>query len=127
MKGLAYRCFLPDLTGIHKFPLRRTQLSSSLAWGSLTHTYLNKAFNPAIADCRLQGTATSPSSTTHLFNLIWQRERDLNPRDLTVLHAFQACPLANSDISPYFLNLLKKSLMMSLHSFSRIPYSTSII
>ena len=85
--------------------LRRTQSSSPLALGRPHKASPLLGFDPAIADCGLQGTATSPSSTTktnkiflrlrikktvfsgnnpascpNFLQLKWRRERDLNPR-----------------------------------------------
>ena len=47
-------------------------------------------FDPAIADCRLQGTANSPSSVVR--GMPWRRGWDSNPRDRlnTCLPALQA-------------------------------------
>jgi hypothetical protein len=68
----------PD--GVYRFLLRRTQPSIPLNSTGLTNTGLRLELNPAIADCRLQGTATSPSSATINLLLCWRRDRDSNPR-----------------------------------------------
>jgi hypothetical protein len=52
----------PD--GVHRLLLRGTQPSTLLDPAGFTKIGLGLEFNSAIADCRLQGTATSPSSTT---------------------------------------------------------------
>jgi hypothetical protein len=67
MRRFAYRCFLPDLTGftsshcagpnLHRRPYRPAPKMDGRM----------KGINPAIADCGLQGTATSPFSTAKLF------------------------------------------------------------
>src|SRR5678815_3754605 len=65
--GAPYRCSLPGLAGfdasrcvgpnLQRRPVRLIQ-----------HKRPSKReFNPAIADCGLQGTATSPSSTANLY------------------------------------------------------------
>ena len=52
----------PDM--VHGFPLRRTQTSTLRAKGRPYNTdSLGKGFSLARADCKLQGTATSPPST----------------------------------------------------------------
>jgi hypothetical protein len=55
----------PD--GVYRFVLRRIQ-PSSLPISGLTPQMkgLKQGFNPARADCGLQGTATSPPSTAKL-------------------------------------------------------------
>ncbi len=60
----AYRCYLPVLTGLGARPLRGTRPlapphRSRLGRGKTS----GWVFNPAIADCGLQGTANSPFST----------------------------------------------------------------
>ena len=50
----------PDM--IHGFPLRRTESSTLLTGGRRHKHFLMREFIPAIADCRLQGTADSPTS-----------------------------------------------------------------
>ena len=59
----------PD--GVHGFSLRRTQTSSPLTPGSPTRSTLGQEFDPALADCGLQGAATPPSSTTKPVSLTW--------------------------------------------------------
>ena len=51
---------------VHESMLRRTQLSTLLTAGRLHKSNPQHGFDPAIADCRLQDTATSPSSTVKL-------------------------------------------------------------
>ena len=66
-----YRCSLPGLTGLSGQSLRRVEISTSLTpflWHSMSRTM---AIDPALADCRLQGTATSPSSTTTFSKIIY--------------------------------------------------------
>lgn len=62
----------PD--GVHRLLLRGTQSSTPLNPAGLTKTGLGLELNPAIAGCRLQGTATSPSSTAT--NLTFQTSVD---------------------------------------------------
>ena len=52
--------------GIRRDSLRGAQPSTPSHEAHSTRTALKREFNPAIADCGLQGTATSPSSTAHL-------------------------------------------------------------
>ena len=61
--NMVYRCYLPVLTGfarIRRIGPSRQRPSPAL---NVFHDRLTREFNPAIAGCRLQGTATSPSST----------------------------------------------------------------
>ncbi|MFQ0808390.1 hypothetical protein AN409_07945 [Listeria monocytogenes] len=59
----------PDM--VHRFPLRKTQPSTPLVKGRPNnYDASNEEFNPARADCGLQGAATSPSSTTNLLPII---------------------------------------------------------
>src|SRR5712691_7934085 len=51
--------------GIRRDSLRGAQPSSPSRAAHSTRTALEREFNPAIADCGLQGTATSPSSTAN--------------------------------------------------------------
>src|SRR5438128_520474 len=64
--------------GIRRFPLRGAQPSTPPHEAHSTPTALEREFNPAEADCGLQGTANSPSST--VTSQLWRRGRDLNPR-----------------------------------------------
>jgi hypothetical protein len=50
-KQSAYRCFLPDLTGVHRAPPRRAQLSTLLFEQEVLGPVLEREFNPAIAGC----------------------------------------------------------------------------
>ena len=67
---------------VHKFALRRTQPSTPLTWGRLHKANPRTSINPAIADCRLQGTATSPSSMTIVYFSM------LSPYKSSVRHFF---------------------------------------
>lgn len=64
-RRVAYGCFLPDLTGFTTPRGTGPNLQGCLwerpcaRWGPQ-----HEEFRPAIADCGLQGTATSPPSTT---------------------------------------------------------------
>src|SRR6266436_10060674 len=49
--------------GVRRFSLRGAQPSTPLAEAHSTPSTLEREFNPAEADCGLQGTANSPSST----------------------------------------------------------------
>src|SRR5262245_49536718 len=49
--------------GVRRFPLRGAQPSTPPREAHSTRAALEKEFNPAEADCGLQGTANSPSST----------------------------------------------------------------
>src|SRR5437667_640868 len=50
--------------GVRRFSLRGAQPSTPPHEAHSTRLALGREFNPAGADCGLQGTATSPSSTT---------------------------------------------------------------
>src|SRR5262249_26560731 len=52
--------------GVRRFPLRGAQPSTPPREAHSTRTALEREFNPAEADCGLQGTANSPSSTAKL-------------------------------------------------------------
>src|SRR6266850_1843671 len=49
--------------GVRRFPLRGAQPSTPPREAHSTRSALEREFNPAEADCGLQGTANSPSST----------------------------------------------------------------
>src|SRR5207244_10865276 len=51
--------------GVRCFSLRGAQPSTPPHEAHSTRNVLGRGFNPARADCGLQGTATSPSSTAH--------------------------------------------------------------
>src|SRR5262245_18281348 len=52
--------------GVRRFPLRGAQPSTPPHEAHSTRAALEREFNPAKADCGLQGTANSPSSTATL-------------------------------------------------------------
>ncbi len=88
MRKSAYRCFLPDLTGFTGSHCAGPNLQRYPRQPDPKEERPRISFNPAVADCGLQGTAISPSSTAKLQTqskfqktLIWRREWDLNPRD----------------------------------------------
>jgi hypothetical protein len=61
--------------------LRGAQPSTPSRAVHSTRAALEREFNPAVADCGLQGTATSPSSTAKSWrNRRWRRGWDSNPR-----------------------------------------------
>lgn len=62
-----YRCSLPGLTGFNRFLLRWTEDSSLLTAMKPPPKTPLCGISPAVADCRLQGTAGSPPSTTKIF------------------------------------------------------------
>jgi hypothetical protein len=82
MRRFAYRCFLPDLTGFTSSHCAGPNLQRCSRWPDPKKDRPQTGFNPAIADCGLQGTATSPFSTAKLggHNRFWRRGWDLNPR-----------------------------------------------
>src|SRR3970040_1559582 len=53
--------------GVRRFSLRGAQPSTPPREAHSTRRSLERGFNPAVADCGLQGTATSPSSTATLY------------------------------------------------------------
>src|SRR2546426_1704277 len=63
--------------GVRRFPLRGAQPSTPPREAHSTRSALEREFNPAEADCGLQGTANSPSSTAN--RRFWRRGRDSNP------------------------------------------------
>ena len=69
METFTYRCFLPDLTGLVKLHCVRPSLQHHLSGPDPTRKSPQRDFDPAIAGCRLQGTATTPSSTAKTFIL----------------------------------------------------------
>ena len=97
---IAYRCFLPDLTGFTG--ARRTRPGLRHLPPGIIHPNDSAAVGdsaPHIADFGRQGTANAPPSTTH--PIFWRRERDSNPRgSFTRLHDFQSCTFSRSAISP---------------------------
>ena len=62
MERLTYRCFLPDLTGFIRLHCARPNCQHYLSGPDPERKNPQPGFNPAIAVCRLQGTATTPSS-----------------------------------------------------------------
>ena len=63
-KPLCCRCYLPVLTGLAESPLHRAHtLITTYAGTDRKRPSLGEEFNLTIADCELQGTASSPSST----------------------------------------------------------------
>ena len=59
-----YRCYLPVLTELGTPPLRRAwTINTAFSEKHNNEQTSEWEFDPAVADCRLQGTASSPSST----------------------------------------------------------------
>ncbi len=82
-----YRCFLPDLTGFKNESLRWIEVSIPLFISNKLRYCRSMVFNPAIAGCRLQGTATSPSSTTNIkFSIYCGADGD-RTHDLSIANA----------------------------------------
>ena len=65
--------------GVRRFSLRGAQPSTPSHEAHSTRPALGRGFDPAEADCGLQGTANSPSSTA-TSKQEWRRGWDLNPR-----------------------------------------------
>ncbi len=63
---LTYRCFLPNLTGFMSSRCGGPGSQRHLLQADLRAIILQRGFDLAIADCELQGTATSPSSTAKI-------------------------------------------------------------
>ncbi len=64
---LCCRCYLPVLTGFTEGPLRRAQTLNTTYTGTVRKKpCLGEGFNLTLADCELQGTASSPSSTVRI-------------------------------------------------------------
>jgi len=70
METFIYRCFLPDLTGFIKLHCVRPNRQHHLSRPDPKRNNPQHGIDPAIAGCRLQGTATTPSSTAKLLNYI---------------------------------------------------------
>ena len=92
--------------GVQRIPLRGAQPSTPFRMVHSTRATLERGFNPAIADCGLQGTATSPSSTAkprrvairvHL--LRWRARSSLNVQRVRLARRF-ARRLAAEPFSP---------------------------
>ena len=89
--------------GVHGLPLRKTRLSTPLMAGRLHSIEPRTGINPAIADCRLQGTATSPFSTANTYliknghfncdrKVSYGGENGIRTHEaVSRLHTFQAC------------------------------------
>lgn len=128
MKLHAYCCFLPDLTRFTRFHCVGPNYQHHLPRADYTITTLLMEFDPATADCRLQGSATTPSSTAKIINFSGGESGTRTRGAMTALHAFQACPLANSDTSPYrFRSCLKNCCNIFFDASSRTPNSYSTI
>src|SRR5262245_18438267 len=89
--GAPYRCSLPGLAGFDASRCVGPNLQRHPVRFIRHEAVLERGFNTAIADCGLQGTATSPSSTATSReagssmnepdpDLIWRRGWDSNPR-----------------------------------------------
>ena len=106
-KVSTYRCFLPDLTGFIDFRCVGPDSQHHLYRPDPTVYGLGEEFDPAVADCRLQGTANSPSSTENGGKSGIRTLGRVAPT-----HAFQACSLSRSDISPQIiLNIVYTSVV----------------
>src|SRR3712207_6356610 len=66
---LAYRCCLPALAGFTGVPLRRTRPSTPLTPVRPQRARPRVGVQPRYSGLRVQGTASSPSSTTKAENL----------------------------------------------------------
>src|SRR5262245_42186109 len=77
-RGSPYRCSLPGLAGFDDSRCVGPNLQRRPTRLIQHGTALGRGFDPAEADCGLQGTANSPSSTATSNR--WRRGRDLNPR-----------------------------------------------
>ena len=78
----AYRCFLPDLTGFAGRPLRRARLSTPLTTAEPQKARPRAGIRPRYSGLRVQGTASSPSSTIKLAQngrLYYTRRREIMP------------------------------------------------
>ena len=70
---------------VRGFPLRRTQTSTLRAKGRPYNTdNLGKGFSLARADCKLQGTATSPPSTAFISILLFNLK--INPKIISCFY-----------------------------------------
>ena len=66
----AYRCYLPVLTGFTSGPCAGPGPQHHLRRAGRTDANLGMGFSPAIADCGLQGAATSPPSTVKKYHIL---------------------------------------------------------
>src|SRR3989442_7147191 len=80
--------------GVRRFSLRGAQPSTPSREAHSTRTTLEREFNPARADCGLQGTATSPSSTATLHYMRF--EPHLSPKRQTGGSRCDAAPTTES-------------------------------
>ena len=68
---ICYRCYLPVLTGFTERALHRAHTVNTTYRNTVQKRHgLNREFNPTTADCELQGTASSPSSTVQILESI---------------------------------------------------------
>jgi len=70
METSTYRCFLPDLTEFTELHCARPNRQHHFPRPDPKRLDPQHGFNPAIAACRLQGTATAPSSTANLISYL---------------------------------------------------------
>ena len=81
--------------GVRRFSLRGAQPSTPPHEAHSTRLALGREFNPAGADCGLQGTATSPSSTTTPKSVLRRRSSHDLP---TVFEERHGCAVAVLEI-----------------------------
>ncbi len=111
-KRFAYRCFLPDLTGFTSFRCAGPNLHRHLLKPDLTEIFLCPGIPPRYSGLRVQGTATSPSSTTKLLtnynNCASFIITDLSCTKQTIVFT-----------NLFFLNLDYQCTAINLHVFSK--------
>ena len=116
--------------GTRKWPLIAASFQTwrgswaSIAWDPVINTtyksqatnywYRNEEFNPAIADCRLQGTANSPSSVEMV---AW---RGIEPPNFSLLLRKSLVPCGHQTILTTIPSLNKTSLYNTLFKFHSI-------
>ena len=98
-----YRCFLPDLTGFVGSCRAGPSLHRRLAFAVPTRHQPRGGIRPRYSGLRVQGTASSPSSTTK--NMIPQpssfvkqtaERAGFEPARACALHDFQSCALGQA-------------------------------
>jgi len=79
-RQLCYRCYLPVLTGFTESSLHRALAVNATYKDTVQKKpSLDREFDPTVADCGQQGTASSPSSTAS-FSMLFLISKKFNPR-----------------------------------------------
>ncbi len=98
MNVSAYGCFLPDLTGFTDAHCEGPNCQHCSQVPNPASHNLKQEFNLAIADCELQGTATSPSSTVKLSIDHSEAKRNRLEKVTKISFPVSACLWRNIDV-----------------------------